>query len=177
MTWGRCQDDLMCKIFGCWRSIKNVFYSFYVTELLVSYSKRLPVMNISSEVIYFEKDDSNWLRRVILYVRCCFLPIVMAGTVTNLLCFAILSKKVRNNLILKIMVEMSSGLYYLTRARSEPASDSVKPLIAGSVGQCRVDLSALVHKTYCTNSIANYRHSYLISVRGPVNSLQDLACQ
>ena len=76
---------------------KNVFHPLYFTEVIdSSYSKRLAVMNISSEVIYFEKDDSNWLRRVILYVRCCFLPIVMAGTVTNLLCFAILSKKVSN---------------------------------------------------------------------------------
>ncbi len=51
-------------------------------------------MNDSQAVVVFlENDENNWLRRTILYVRMCFLPIIVAGTVTNTLCFVVLSKK------------------------------------------------------------------------------------
>ncbi len=51
-------------------------------------------MNHSEEIrARLEQGESSWLRHAILYVRMCFLPIILAGTVTNVLCFVVLSKK------------------------------------------------------------------------------------
>ncbi len=61
------------------------------------------MMNESIELTNEDVKDTDWLRTLTLYVRCCFLPIIIVGTVTNILCFAILSQKVSQLAILLVL--------------------------------------------------------------------------
>ena len=66
-------------------------------------------MNISEDIaVSLENNESSWLRRAIFYVRMCFVPIVVAGTISNILCFIVLSKKE--------MRRLSTSVYLLALA-------------------------------------------------------------
>ena len=65
-------------------------------------------MNTSYDVAVSLENENNWLRRAIYYVRMCFVPIIVAGTVTNILCFVVLSKKE--------MRRLSTSVYLLALA-------------------------------------------------------------
>lgn len=49
--------------------------------------------NDTQAFIFEETLDDVWLRRVIYYIRMCFVPVILVGTATNVMNFFVLSQK------------------------------------------------------------------------------------